>query len=437
MDDFNNQNNFNNSGYTVTPDGGYYGKEPAGYQSRDFYSNSFNGSTGNNFTPPNTPEKKNKKYGIFTVILASLLSAVIAVGGFYGLTLIEKEDTTPETNYISKQESSDNELGNVNITIDDTAESVVEAVNKKASKSVIGIRTTIKGTNYFGYAQESSGEGSGVIYTADGYIITNYHVIEEAAKYPSKSKIEVFLTSPSDEPYEANIVGYNISADIAVIKIDKTGLTPIDIADSSKLEIGQYVITIGAPGGLEFMGSVTYGIISGLERVVSSDSGLALIQTDAAINPGNSGGALVNTKGELVGINSSKIASVDFEGMGFAIPSNTAIDLAKEIIDNESSPEPYFGVSISETYTAEMLESYGFPVGAVISSVVEGSPAYEAGIERGDIITEFNGKEVTEYSVLKKLVMATKPGQKVKVVIYRNGKYYSTTVTIGSNNQIG
>ena len=383
-------------------------------------------------SPAKTPKKK--KYGLLTVILVSILSALISVGGFYGVLVANNYiDSILSKNSEIKEDSA---LGKVNITIDDTAESVVEAVNKKASVSVIGIRTTVIGSDYFGSSSESSGEGSGVIYSSDGYIITNYHVIEDAVKYSANSKIEVFLTSPSDTPYEATVIGYNISADIAVIKIDAQNLTPIEIADSEELEIGQYVITIGAPGGLQFMGSVTYGIISGLDRVVSSDSDITLIQTDAAINPGNSGGALVNTKGQLVGINSSKIASVEFEGMGFAIPSNTAVELCKKIIENEDSPEPYLGVSISTTYTAETLESYGYPVGAVVLSVADGSPAEKAGIKSGDIITEFDGKKITEYYLLERYLKNSTPNQKVKISIYRAGRTYTTTVTIGSNNQI-
>lgn len=389
--------------------------------------------------PEPTPVKKErKKYGIGTVILSAVLAAVISISGGVGILYAIDfwgSDDSPIT--LEDNENGNSSQSNLNITIDETADSVVEAVNQKASPSVIGIRTTVVGSGFWGNMQESSGEGSGVIYSKDGYIITNYHVIKEAVTYPTNSKIEVFLNNPSTEPYNATVVGYNISADLAVIKIEASKLTPIEIADSDQLKIGQYVITIGAPGGLEFMGSVTYGIISGLDRVVSSDSDIKLIQTDAAINPGNSGGALVNTKGELVGINSSKIASVEFEGMGFAIPSNTAVEICKTIIEKGNSPEPYLGISVSEKYTAEVLKRYNMPVGAVIASVAEGSPAAAVGLRAYDIITKFEDTEITEYNVLQKLVSNSKPGQKVTLTVYRNGKYYSAEVTIGSNNQVG
>ncbi len=393
------------------------------------------------YTPipePAPVKKERKKYGIGTVILSAVLAAVISISGGVGILYAIDfwgSDDSPIT--LEDNENGNSSQSNLNITIDETADSVVEAVNQKASPSVIGIRTTVVGSGFWGNMQESSGEGSGVIYSKDGYIITNYHVIKEAVTYPTNSKIEVFLNNPSTEPYNATVVGYNISADLAVIKIEASKLTPIEIADSDQLKIGQYVITIGAPGGLEFMGSVTYGIISGLDRVVSSDSDIKLIQTDAAINPGNSGGALVNTKGELVGINSSKIASVEFEGMGFAIPSNTAVEICKTIIEKGNSPEPYLGISVSEKYTAEVLKRYNMPVGAVIASVAEGSPAAAVGLRAYDIITKFEDTEITEYNVLQKLVSNSKPGQKVTLTVYRNGKYYSAEVTIGSNNQVG
>ena len=184
------------------------------------------------------------------------------------------------------------------------------------------------------------------------------------------------------------------------------------------------------------MDSVAYGVISGLNRVVSSDSDVKLIQTNAAINPGNSGGALVNTKGELVGITSSKIVSEEFEGMGFAIPSNTVSKICKNIIDKQNDPEPYIGITVSEKYTASVLKYYGYPSGAVVLSVAEGSPADNAGIAKGDIVTEFAGKTVSEYSQLEEFVNSCEPGKKVNVKIYRSGRYYTTDITIGSNNAV-
>ncbi len=479
MDDYNNKQNgelrgfdevTNENGYTVTPDGGFYTKSrediiqdeafkspeqpdnaaraedtpQAEQEARQTYADfGANYSRNNNYNyggttfyarPPK--QKKNKKKGAFgagTVIAAALLAAVIGAGsGIAAVTLSSKNGSNTSSPITSSVSGS-----NVNINIDETAESVVEAVAKKVTPSVVGIRTTTSVRSFFGSSNESTGEGSGVVYSADGYIITNYHVISGAVTNKSGSKIEVFTDTLDSDSYEATVVGYNISTDLAVIKINAKGLTPAEFSDSSKLKVGQYVITVGNPGGLEFMDSVTYGVISGLNRVVSSDSDVKLIQTDAAINPGNSGGALVNTKGQLVGINSSKIVSEEFEGMGFAIPSNTVAEICKNIIEKQNDPEPYLGISVSEKYNSSVLKYYGYPSGAVVSSVADGSPADNAGLAKGDIITEFGGTEITEYSMLESLLQKCKPGDQVSVKIYRSGRYYSTTVTIGSNNAVG
>ncbi|MBE6786940.1 MAG: PDZ domain-containing protein [Ruminococcaceae bacterium] len=397
----------------------------------DFNYQNNGGYYNYSYTPPPKKQKKKRKFGFFKVLLCCVLSAVIGAGSaFCVFTILNKNKTVPQTTNEPVLEQN-----NVNINVDEEAASVVEAVAKKVTPSVIGIRTTTSVMSFFG-DQEASGEGSGVIYRKDGYIITNYHVIADGVTNRADTKIEVFLDTANSKSYPATVVGYNISADLAVIKINAKNLPAIEVTDSSKLKAGQYVITVGNPGGLEFMDSVTYGVISGLDRVVSSDSDVSLIQTDAAINPGNSGGALVNTKGQLVGINSSKIVAEEFEGMGFAVPSNTVVEICDKIIKNENSPEPFLGVTVSERYTSKVLAYYGFPSGAVVLSVTEGSPAYNAGIRRGDIITKFAGKEIKEYSKLEEYLKKCKVGQKVDATIYRNGNYYSTTVLIGSNNLV-
>ena len=186
------------------------------------------------------------------------------------------------------------------------------------------------------------------------------------------------------------------------------------------------------------MNSVSYGTISGLNRTITLDNigEMKLIQTDAAINPGNSGGALLNSKGQLIGINSSKLVDESFEGMGFAIPTKTVIEVVTEIIDNKDNPSPYIGIEIYK-YDSDYLEKFGLPHGAAVKSVVSGAPAYNAGIRSGDIITSFNKTDIDEYTDFIDILDKCKPDTKVNVRIYRNGHYYSTTVTIGSNNSRG
>lgn len=400
----------------------------------NFYNNDFQNSEPQPIYQPPRQKKPKAKFSFLTVFVAAVVAGII---GFSSAALTSAVFWGLNNGNDAETEHLDLENNTVNINVDEQALSVVEAVAKKVTPCVVGIRTTTSVNSFFGNQQEASGEGSGVIYKQDGYIITNYHVIEDAVVNSRNTKIEVFLDASAEKSYIATVVGYNISSDLAVIKINVTGLPTIEIADSDKVKVGQYVITVGNPGGLEFMDSVTYGVISGLNRVVSSDSDIGLIQTDAAINPGNSGGALVDATGKLVGINSSKIVSEEFEGMGFAIPSNETVEICNKIISKENSPEPYIGITLSEKYTAEVLEFYGYPKGAVVLSVYSGSPAYEAGLRKGDIITEFGGTEIKDFKVLEKLMSNCKPNQKVNVKLYRSGRYYTTTIMVGSNNAIG
>ncbi len=378
-------------------------------------------------------KKEKKKFGIGTILVASLLAAVIGAGAALGTTLLVPKG---DDNNVSSQ-ISENKVVNTTISVDKVASSVVEAVAEKASASVVGIRTTAAVVSFFGGVSDSTGEGSGVIYSSDGYIITNYHVLASVIGQTSQnSKIEVFLNNDTKVSHPATVVGYNINSDLAVIKIEKTGLPAVEIADSDKLKSGQFAVAIGCPGGLDFIGSVSYGIISGLDRTIGSPDvqSVSLIQTDAAINPGNSGGALLNTEGQLIGINSSKISSTEYEGMGFAIPSNTVKAICDQIIAKEDDPEPYVGITISETYSEATLKSLGYPAGAVVSSVVSGGPASDGGIRRGDIITEFNGKKINSYNDLYDAIMNCTVGKSTDVTIYRSGRYYTTQIVVSSNN---
>lgn len=411
------------------PQDGFYNKNGADIIQDDIKydvpQNNYNRYNYNNYYKP---QKVKKQHSTAVVIACAILAAVIgATGAVAAMFAVNINNPTVIT------DEQKQEISNVNINIDETAQSIAEAVAIKASDSVVGIRTTTSVTSFFGGTSDATGEGSGVIYTEDGYIITNYHVIEDAVE-SNNSKIEVFVGNKDAESHLAQVIGYNISTDLAVIKIDAKNLKAAEIGTSEDLSVGQYVITIGAPGGLEFMGSVTYGIISGLDRVVSASSGLKLIQTDAAINPGNSGGALLNAKGQLIGINSSKIVAEEFEGMGFAIPIATVVEKCDKIIARKDEPAPYVGISISERYTREVLSFYGYPAGAVVSGVIEGSPADQAGIRRGDIITELNGTTISEYTVFGDVLHDLEPNQKVSIKIYRSGKTYDAFITIGSDS---
>lgn len=410
--------------YSYTPNSAY-----GGYQS---------------YEPPKSPKQPKKNgMGSLAIVLCIVLSALISTGtslsiAFNVLRNDDKDTVSNAAPSSSESASSDDTPDTTTstvISIEGSVESLVEAVYEKAGDSVVGIRATTSVQGFFGN-QESSSDGSGVVYTADGYIITNYHVIENVVNSNSQTSIiEVYLNNDPDTPIDAKIVGYNMSADLAVLKVEKTGLSPVDVGDSDEIKVGQYAIAIGCPGGLEFMGSVSYGIISGLNRSITIDSigDMELIQTDAAINPGNSGGALLNSSGQLIGINSSKLVNTSFEGMGFAIPVNTVIEVVKEIMDNKDNPSPYIGIEIY-TYSSSYLEKYDLPHGAAVKSVVQGGPAAAAGIKAGDIITQFNSVDINEYTDFITALESCTPGTKVTAKIYRNGKNYTTTVTVSSNN---
>ncbi len=430
------------AGYTVTPEGGFYNDyatppqavpvppmvpPPAMPRNEEVQPPLYGWGK-----PPKPPKKSR---GIGTVIAAIVLSAIIGFGGALGGIALYENGKLPFLK--GERKTAGNGAGgnteNVVIDVNESADSIAAAVAQKASESVVGIRTTAYVQSFFYGETEQTGEGSGVIYSKDGYIITNYHVIQSVAETGGKAKVEVYVKNAETTPYEAQIIGYNISSDLAVIQIKAKNLKPIELGSADELTVGQYVVTIGSPGGLDFMGSVTYGIISGLGRRVSSDSDVPLIQTDAAINPGNSGGALLNAEGKLIGINSSKIAATEYEGMGFAIPINIVLERCKKIIQRQGEDDPYIGITISMKYTAEALEYYGYPVGAVVSAVADGSPAQKSGIERGDIITEFDGKEIGDPQKLIDLIADSSPGDTVTIKFYRSGRYYSTDIKIGSN----
>ena len=427
MDEFNNNNNNGENNYSSGPQNTENQYSAGGYGGNSYGTYSYSPT-------PVAVNTRKKGHSTGVVILSALLAAIIgASAGVTGiLSYVKFNNSVVEET--ERQGTTEITKKNVTISVDSDAVNVAEAVYEKAGPSVVGIRTTTSVRGFFGGTQESSGSGSGVIYSEDGYIITNYHVIEDVVKSTTAAKIEVFIGSQDSDAYEASVIGYNISSDLALIKINAKNLTPIEFADSDKLKAGQSAVIIGAPGGLEFMGSVTYGVISGLNRVVSADSKVPLIQTDAAINPGNSGGALLDVNGKLIGINSSKIVAEEYESMGFAIPSNVVSEVIKRIISKQGEPEPYIGITVSEKYTAQILNFYGYPAGAVVLSVYENSPADEAGIKRGDIITEFDGKQITEYDLLDDYLKDCEPGQKVSMKVYRSGQTFSVQITVAANS---
>jgi S1-C subfamily serine protease len=306
----------------------------------------------------------------------------------------------------------------------------VTTIARKVTPSIVNIDVKIasQGTPFFNTGQQE-GTGSGVIYTADGYIITNNHVVADAR--------DITVTLASGQELKAEPVGADPENDIAVIKIDKTGLPAITVGDSDNLQVGQLVVAVGSPLGFEQ--TVTAGIISALHRNVTAgdESGQAntltdLIQTDAPINPGNSGGALCDSGASLIGINAI-IASQSggSEGIGFAIPIDTAKKVADDLIAGRSVSHPYIGIQ-GQTISADIASQYGLPVseGAYISGVVSGSPADEAGIKDGDIVVAADGQQVKSMDDLIAAIRKKDVGDKISLTFYEGSDKKTASVTV-------
>lgn len=327
--------------------------------------------------------------------------------------------------------------------------SPVEAIAEKVGPSIVGIQITVPTRSNFNFffdiGRSGIGYGSGIIIRDDGYILTNNHVIEAAMasqmsnRLIDGAKIEVILPNNRDKAYKAEIIGRDEKTDIAVLKIDATGLPAAEMGDSDKVRTGQLAVAIGNPGGMNYMGSVTAGVISGINRTIVMDNGqeFKLIQTDAAINPGNSGGALVNSQGQVIGINTIKISATDVEGLGFAIPINEANEIAESLINYRYVKDrPYLGVVIDNSFTKEDAERLKVPVGLLVYDVQPLTAAYKAGIHIGDIIVKFDGKETTTFKELEDQKNLHKPGDEVIVEVYRDGEILSLKVILGEEKKI-
>ena len=370
---------------------------------------------------------------------ALVLSCALVGGamGFGGSALqnhlaAKDEDMDEESTQASVVYEGSRESSIINIAQIDTNKQMTPAeVYAQNVNSTVGIRTSIT-TNYWGYQTQSAAAGSGFILSADGYVLTNYHVVENS------DSITVSLYN--GEEYDATLVGCDQSNDIAVLKIDAEGLTPVVLGDSDNLNVGDQVVAIGNPLG-ELTFSLTTGAVSALNREVtlSSNVTMDLIQTDCAINSGNSGGALFNLYGEVIGITNAKYSSsssgseASIDNIGFAIPMNHVKNIVKSIIETGSITKPYIGVTV--TAVSSEAQAYGLPTGAAVRSVEEDSPAAKGGLEANDIITEVNGTAITSSSDLVSYVGEQAPGDELKLKVYRQGKTLDITVTIGEKTQ--
>jgi serine protease Do len=378
--------------------------------------------------------KKPSTNKLLNVLLIIIMVAVIAVSsvGIYkwlgneGTAATIPSQSVGATSQETTQGSSSSSAANISGYNLDVLPSEVAA---KVIPSVVCIQNYQQATggNFWGMGYSASeepalyAEGSGIVYSSDGYIITNAHVVEGA------TLLKVVLSS--GDTYEATLVGKDEDTDLALIKVDATGLTVADLGDAESLAVGDFVLAVGNPGGLEFSSSVAFGIVSAKDRPLEIEGGYTMdtIQTDAAINPGNSGGALVNMKGQVVGICSAKYVATGYEGLGFAITINEALPIIKDLqtygsVQNRSM----LGVG-GMIIDSLMARQYNMTEGFYIKSISNSSAG---DLASGDIITAIDGNAITSQSDIKNAIQNKTPGAQIAVEYWRNGKTASTTLTL-------
>ena len=394
----------------------------------------------NNFKSISTkPYTNNFSKTILTPFISGIVGASLVLGICFGVpTVREKVFQGVNMNQSNNDSGStvvDNQASNLNTQLvslkgySDTSTGVAA----KILPSIVGIEIEYNVNSFFG-TSKSTATGSGIIISEDGYILTNNHVVSASSSssyYEVSDAGSAKVTLYNDDTvYDAKIIGKDDETDLAVIKIDKTGLTPAEFADSDSVMIGEFAMAVGCPLGLST--TVTTGIVSAVNREITTDEGekYTVIQTDAAINAGNSGGALVNSQGKVIGVNTLKLSGEGVEGIGFAIPINSTLDVTSQLIDHNKVLRPYMGIECI-TVTDEHIAKYSFLVkGVYVNDVETFSAAQKAGLKPGDVITEIDGKTITTKEELTEIKNTHKIGDKIKLKIYRNKEYQEIELTL-------
>ncbi len=352
-----------------------------------------------------------KKGGFFSYFLVALIAAIIGglIGSYLGPSILSKSKS-PESQ-IPKDPKQ------VNITPKDDVSNVT-AVAQKAMGSVVGI-TTVEVVREFIWEREVEGVGSGVIVDKNGYILTNSHVVGDG----KAKKINVLFENGDKTP--GKVLWADPTLDLAVVKVDKTGLPAAELGNSDSLEVGELAVAIGNPLGLDFQRTVTSGVISGLNRSIKVDQFNIienLIQTDASINPGNSGGPLLNGKGEVIGINTAKITTG--EGLGFSIPINEVKPILEQVIKEGDFKTVLLGIQGLEVdkYESALGVELNVDSGIVVVEVLPNTPATKAGLRDGDVITHIDDQKIENWNQMKKILLKYKKGDKATLTVYRDGK---------------
>lgn len=429
------------TGDTDRVNGEYHYKN--GYTQR-IYSDAHYTPAGENtvppryYTPPEKPvrEPKPKKNGGAAKIIA--LCLVCALLGSLGGAAIMGGAFSPKLNALTQRVEELEKEESVLTTAPSTSTSsgatvasgalTPSSIYELACKQVVGISSEITYTNFFGMSSTSAVSGSGFILTADGYVLTNFHVIET----PLKNGADINVMLHDGTKYTASVVGYEQENDVAVLKIEGENLPHVTIGDSDELMVGDEVYAVGNPlGELEF--SMTTGHVSAKDRLISTESNsepINMFQFDAAVNSGNSGGPVFNANGEVVGVVTAKYSSSGVEGLSFAIPINDAAKIANDLITKGYvTGKAYMGVSLRTDYNSMYANYYGWPVGAMVAEVNAGSCSEKAGIQTGDIITKVGDKDIESTNDLKSAVRCFSAGDTAELTLYRAGESLTLSIT--------
>lgn len=383
---------------------------------------------------PTEPEKKPHKRGMGVAGVIALCLVCALLGGVSG-GLIANANQPAAVVSETDAPASDTPLVQTSpsaggtTTSSDGAMSARDIYYDLACKQVVGIQTDITTTNIFGMTVSGSVSGSGFVISEDGYILTNYHVVEDA--YTGGYEVKVMFYDGST--YTAEIKGFDRNNDIAVLKIDATGLDAAELGSSDSLFVGDTVYAVGNPLG-ELSYSMTSGMVSATDRLITTEEGtMTMFQIDAAVNEGNSGGPVYNTSGQVVGVVTAKSNEDGTEGLGFAIPIDDAVRIANSVISGERSldaetGDAYLGITPADV-DSMAAQYYGFPEGAYVRTVTEGSAAEKAGIKVGDIITQLDGYDIGSSDELRQELLFHSAGETVDIVVWRSGEYLTLSIT--------
>lgn len=383
---------------------------------------------------PTEPEKKPHKRGMGAAGVIALCLVCALLGGVSG-GLIANANQPAAVVSETDAPASDTPLVQTSpsaggtTTSSDGAMSARDIYYDLACKQVVGIQTDITTTNIFGMTVSGSVSGSGFVISEDGYILTNYHVVEDA--YTGGYEVKVMFYDGST--YTAEIKGFDRNNDIAVLKIDAEGLNAAELGTSDSLFVGDTVYAVGNPLG-ELSYSMTSGMVSATDRLITTEEGtMTMFQIDAAVNEGNSGGPVYNTSGQVVGVVTAKSNEDGTEGLGFAIPIDDAVRIANDVISGERSldaetGDAYLGITPADV-DSMAAQYYGFPEGAYVRTVTEGSAAEKADIKVGDIITQLDGYDIGSSDELRQELLFHSAGETVDIVVWRSGEYLTLSIT--------